>query len=165
MAPGLQWAARGISAIALLCGAALLLSCEEPTPPPPKTSDELAEQSDPLAITAKKKRVQPSLQDLGAKGRRVKVIVVPGDASVEVDGFGAKRRNGVIELTGRVGDVHRLRVYKGAEQLEQDVTIEEAGVSPAVLDLAAHVLKQGGGDEGVAAPAKKVDPLFVEEFQ
>lgn len=152
---------RAITSIALLCGAALILSCE--VPKPMSESPEAPKGPTTMTLPSKKSRPQPSLSDLGPKGRRVKIIVLPGDASIEIDGSAARRRNGVVEIAGRVGDVRRLRVWKGAEQLQQDVTIEEAGASPAVIDLAAPRLKPGG-DPG-AAPAKRVDPLFAEEFE
>ncbi|HLM74129.1 MAG TPA: hypothetical protein VK459_15590 [Polyangiaceae bacterium] len=155
--------ARMIAAFALLVGAALLPSCGEQEAK--LGSSEAPEGSKVSMRPSKKSRQQPALSDLGAKGRRVKVIVLPGDASVEIDGLAARRRNGVVEIAGRVGDVRRLRVFKGAEQLQQDVTIEEAGVSPAVVDLAAPRAKPGGGSGAGAAPVKRVDPLFAEEFE
>ena len=156
---------RTIAAFALLCGAALLPACEQRAPKP--AGEEAPGASRALSLPSHKSRPQPSLSDLGPKGRRVKVIVLPGDASVEIDGLSARRRNGVIEIAGRVGDVHRLRVLKGADQLQKDVTIEEAGVSPAVIDLAAPRPTPGGGaGTGTgAAPVKQIDPLIAEEFQ
>jgi serine/threonine-protein kinase len=73
---------------------------------------------------------------LGSGERRVMVFVVPGDASVEVDGRPVFRRSGVVEIVGRVGDVHKLRVFKGARSTEEkSVTIQEAGVTPNLVDL------------------------------
>ena len=40
----------------------------------------------------------PELVTLGSGERRVAVFVIPGDASVEVDGQLARRRNGAIEI-------------------------------------------------------------------
>jgi serine/threonine-protein kinase len=68
----------------------------------------------------------------------VTLVVLPGDASVEVDGQPVRRRNGVIELVGKVGDVHRVRVFKGAKSTEEKaVTIPAAGTLPGLLDLNA----------------------------
>ncbi|WP_437935887.1 hypothetical protein [Sorangium sp. So ce341] len=73
---------------------------------------------------------------LGPNERRVPLIVLPGDALVEVDGQPAYRRNGVIDLTGRVGDVRRVRVWKGRKAApEKEVTIQEPQPSPPVVDL------------------------------
>ncbi len=73
---------------------------------------------------------------LGPDERRVAVLVVPGDALVEVDGQRVERRDGVIDLVGKVGDVHRLRAWKGAKSTEvKEMTIEEAGVNPSFVDV------------------------------
>lgn len=160
---GLGRRARAITALPLLGFAALLGACEEPAPAP-SSPEAPSGDNELVALASKKKRPQPTLQDLGAKGRRVKIIVLPGDASVEVDDFVARRRNGVVEITGRVGEVHRLRIFKGTEQLEQDVTIEEAGASPAVLDLAARP-SNPDADGGSGPPGMRKHPLFAEEFK
>ena len=85
----------------------------------------------------------PMLKAMGPSARRVKVIVLPGSASVEVDGTAARRRDGVIELTGKVGEARRLRVMDDTRQLEVDVKIEEGGASPPVVDLGAQPPKGG----------------------
>jgi hypothetical protein len=156
--------ARAAMALPMLCCAALLVACEAPEPAP-SSSVPPSSGNDLVAMASKKKRRQPTLHDLGEKGRRVKVVVLPGDASVEIDGFAARRRNGVVEITGRVGEVHRLRIFKGTEQLERDVTIGEASASPALVDLAVRPMKPGGDDGRTGAPVKRVDPLFAEEFK
>lgn len=152
---------QAIAAIALVCGAALVSSCDERAPV--SGGSEAPETTKTITLPSKRSRPQPSLRDLGPKGRRVKIIVLPGDASVEIDGIAARRRNGVIELAGKVGDVRHLRVRKGAEQLQQDVTIEDAGVSPAVVDLTASRPKPAGSQG--AEPIKRSDPLFSEKFE
>jgi hypothetical protein len=102
--------------------------------------DSVAADSDPIPI-----QEQPALKDLGPTGRRVMVMVLPGDASVEVDGIAIRRRDGVIDLLGKVGEVRRLRVLKGAQSIEKDVTIQEAGASPALIDLNARATGAGAG--------------------
>lgn len=114
--------------------------------------DSLAEHGDPIQI-----QEQPALKDLGPTGRRVIVMVLPGDASVEVDGIAVRRRDGVVELLGKVGDVRRLRVLKGAQSIEKDVTIQEAGASPALLDLNARASGAGAG-AGSAEPEAGASP-------
>lgn len=70
--------------------------------------------------------------------RRVAVLVLPGDALVEVDGQPARRRDGVIELVGKVGDMHRLRAFKGTKSTgERPLTIPAAGAAPVLVDLNA----------------------------
>jgi serine/threonine-protein kinase len=73
---------------------------------------------------------------LGPDERRVPLLVVPGDALVEVDGQPAYRRDGAIDLIGKVGEVRRVRVWKGAkEALEKNVTIQESQPSPPLVDF------------------------------
>lgn len=97
------------------------------------------------------------LKDLGADGRRAVVVVLPGDASVEISGNIVSRRHGLIELMGKKGDVFKLRVSKVGEYLEQDVVLTDTGASPALVDLNPKIvakyapkekkaLKPGEGD-------------------
>jgi len=73
---------------------------------------------------------------LAADERRVPVFVVPGDALVEVDGQRVERRDGVVELVGKVGDVFRLRAWKGEKSSDtKEITIGEAGANPAIVDV------------------------------
>jgi hypothetical protein len=88
------------------------------------------------AVQRSKRAARPELSLLGADERRVALLVVPGDALVEVDGRPAYRRGGAIDLTGKVGDVRRVRVWKGAKTTgEKAVTIQEGRPSPAIIDL------------------------------
>ena len=73
---------------------------------------------------------------LGAHERRATLFVIPGDALVEVDGQPTRRRDGVIDLVGKVGDERRVRAWKGSKSTaEKVVTIHESGASPSLLDL------------------------------
>ncbi|WP_437293120.1 hypothetical protein [Sorangium sp. So ce426] len=75
---------------------------------------------------------------LASDERRVALVVVPGDASVEVDGQPARRTNGIIELVGKKGDSRKVRVFKGAKRMEEKtVLIGDADSSPMFLDLNA----------------------------
>ncbi|MDC0676550.1 hypothetical protein [Sorangium atrum] len=80
---------------------------------------------------------RPAAHRLGAGERRVKLLVLPADAVVEVDSVPVRRRDGVIELSGKVGQTHRVRVSRGAQHGETTVTLTDAGASPPSLDLAA----------------------------
>lgn len=139
------------------CGS---LAAVDDTPPPTAAIDEGDEGSLDEAPA------QPSLKDLGEKGRRVTVIVLPGDAAVEVDGVAVRRRDGVIELVGKEDTPRRLRVFKGLQSLEKDVKITATGASPALLDLNA----KPAIEPGQGGPLKKGAPdneggLLSDEFQ
>jgi WD40 repeat protein len=110
-------------------------------------------------------RALPSLKDLGPSGRRVKVTVLPGDAEIEIAGVVARRRDGVVELTGKVGDVRRLRVSKGAAYIEQDVTIKDWSASPELIDLAAKILARSAPTGPLKPGQGKFAPLMPDEFE
>ncbi|WP_437901486.1 hypothetical protein [Sorangium sp. So ce124] len=106
---------------------------------------------------------------LGGGERRVKLLVLPADAVVEVDGVPVRRRDGVIELSGKVGQTHRVRVSRGAQHGETTVTLTDAGASPPSLDLAAlaRAARRSGRGLFPAAPAEPpaaeaVDPAAPE---
>jgi hypothetical protein len=82
-----------------------------------------------------------------AAPRLVKVVVVPHDASVEVDGTRARTRSGLLEIKGAIGSVHRVRVFKGKVERSTDVTITDAGPYPPKVELRYEVSKPN------AAPA------------
>ena len=66
---------------------------------------------------------------------RVPLFVLPVDALVEVDDVVARRRNGTVEIIGKVGAERRVRVFSGAAQTEEKIVkIEAMGTSPASID-------------------------------
>lgn len=83
-----------------------------------------------------RKTVRQSERLLGPDERRVAVFVVPGDALVEVDGQRVERRDGVVELVGKLGAVQRLRAWKGDKSSEtKEITITESGANPSFVDV------------------------------
>ena len=111
-------------------------ACEQPgggraAAVPEETSDDAPGLPDEDASPPR------SLKDLGPSGRRVSVIVLPGDAEIEVAGVVVRRRDGVVELMGQVGQALPLRVFKGDISIERSVTILDTGASPPLLDLTA----------------------------
>lgn len=110
-------------------------------------------------------RALPSLKDLGPSGRRVKVVVLPGDAEIEIAGVVTRRRDGVVELTGKTGDVRRLRVSKGGTYIEQDVTIKDWSASPELIDLAAKIVSKRGAIEPKKPGQGTFDPLISVRFE
>ena len=124
----------GTSAVLSLSLFLLPCACEQPgrglaAAAPEETSDDALDLRDEDASPPR------SLKDLGPSGRRVSVIVLPGDAQVEVAGGLVRRRDGVVELIGQVGQAFPIRVFRGDISIERDVTILDAGASPPLLDL------------------------------
>ncbi|XXT19137.1 WD40 repeat domain-containing protein [Sorangium sp. So ce429] len=75
---------------------------------------------------------------------RARVLVLPGDAEVELDGAPIGRRDGLIELSGHVGDRRRLTIVDGDTSIEKDVTIGPDGASPPTIDLAEETGQKNG---------------------
>ena len=69
--------------------------------------------------------------------RRVRLVVLPSDASVEIDGAPARVVGGAVEIAGQLGTVHHARVFKGPSSVEGDVSITVEGAIPAKMDLDA----------------------------
>jgi hypothetical protein len=155
---------RSLLAVAL---ALLLGACGQPGPVAGLPLDEDPE-ADERALPP-----QPALRDLGLGARRVTVIVLPGDAAVEVDGVAAQRRDGVVELMGKVGQTHRLRVFKGVQSVEEEVTIRTGGAAPATIDLRkerpAAARPGGAGSTRPRAPVVPVAPagkgVYTDQFE
>jgi len=125
--PFLAWAGL------VFCG---VLGCAEPagreeasrSTSTPELDDEV-----PVLSTPGRRAQTPGR---GRDEVRVALFVLPGDASVEVDNKPVRRRDGVIELVGKVGDKRRVRVFKGSKTTEEKVvTIQDTGTSPALVNL------------------------------
>ena len=94
---------------------------------------------------------------LGANDVRVSLVVLPGDALVEVDDLPVRRRNGLVELVGHVGDVRHVRAVVGNRSTEEVIVhIGAEGASPAAID--ADAMKWVN-----AAPKKKTPVVFENE--
>lgn len=93
----------------------------------------------PAANIRKRTPTDPSTaipqKGLGKGEVRVALLVLPVDAPVEVDKVRARRRNGMVELVGSVGDERRVEVFLDeATKVARTVKIEAAGVSPPLID-------------------------------
>lgn len=139
---------------------ALVLGCTEPAKGsdasgPAATSTASASGVTQPAAAAQAAAPRQKLALLGADERRVPVFVLPGDASVEVDGRLVARRDGVIEIVGKVGASHRIRVFKGAKSTEEKtITIQEPGAPPETLDLNEPPPPGAGKAGGAAKPVR-----------
>lgn len=159
--------ARDMAATAAIVILSTVGACGQPGvedggPEPATSADDIADVHP--AATA-----QPGRHRLGADERRVKLLVLPADAVVEVDGVPVRRRDGVIELSGKMGQAYRVRLSRDAQHVETTVTLEDSGASPPLLDLAALARAArplGRGRlpaESTADPAAAVEPSVTEE--
>jgi len=65
----------------------------------------------------------------------VRVVVLPAHASVEVEGEPAKLRDGILEIEGIPGSVHRVRVFMAQSETIADVVVTEAGALPPKIEV------------------------------
>jgi hypothetical protein len=72
-----------------------------------------------------------------------RLIVLPGNAEIEIDGAPVRRRDGLLELSGRAGDRRKVRLVKDGDSIEKEVTIERNGASLQRIDLDEEVAKRG----------------------
>jgi hypothetical protein len=83
--------------------------------------------------------------------RRVKVVIIPPDANVEVEGSRTPISSGLLEIKGGLGSVWGVRVFKGRNETMANVIVTEYGPSPPKIDL---MLKQ------CACPPERTSPTF-----
>jgi eukaryotic-like serine/threonine-protein kinase len=87
--------------------------------------------------------------------RTVRLAVAPADATVEVDGRELSMEDGGVELRGEVGSRHRVRVRKGTETVESEVTITLSGAMPPEVRLDAAVPKSSPASRSAPTSGSK----------
>jgi serine/threonine-protein kinase len=100
-----------------------------PQPEPPRTPPPAVPTTAPVAAAL----AAPADSPLPL--RRVKVVVIPSDALVEVEGKLVPNSKGIFEITGALGSIHRVRVYRGKSEIRTEVIVTDAGPSPPRIDL------------------------------
>jgi hypothetical protein len=82
---------------------------------------------------------------------RMALLVLPGDALVEVDKVPVRRRNGLIELLGKVGEERRVEVFWGANaKVEHVLKIEAPGGALQLIDAEEETKLKIGPAKGPA---------------
>lgn len=71
-----------------------------------------------------------------AQDRTVRLAVLPRDAEIEIDGAKAEAVDGIVELRGALGSIHRVRVRAGDAAVVRDVVISESGAMPPAVEAA-----------------------------
>jgi hypothetical protein len=92
-----------------------------------------------------------ALAPVDASRRRIKVIIRPVDASVAVEGRRTPLKNGLLEIEGRLGSVHRVGVSKGSSQVDTEVVISDNGPFPPLIEL-LNKASAGASGQGSTAP-------------
>ena len=119
-----------------------------------------------------------------AQSRRANLVIFPLDAKVEVDGSPVTAQDGVVELTGALGSVHRVRLSRDGQEKSADVVLGEAGAEPPKVELtlttptataSASSAPTGGASRpttkktaaptGTGSPGPVKNPLIPERFE
>ncbi|WP_437282465.1 serine/threonine-protein kinase [Sorangium sp. So ce375] len=103
---------------------------------PPPTPPPVATPATPEVAAAVKQET-----------KRVQVVILPADASVEVEGQRVTMRNGLLDITGLPGSRHMVRVFKkGGGETVTEVVVTDTGAFPPKVELSPK--------GGPATPAK-----------
>jgi serine/threonine-protein kinase len=157
----------GVAAVALVgaAAAAAFVFTRGPaaTPAVPVASAAVSAVAStvPAALTASAAVEAPAPADTSR--RRVKVVVLPIDAQVEIEEEPAKlSKDGLLEITGSLGSVHRVHVHKGKLETTVDVSVTETGALPPKIELTATPPKAttSAAAPGVPPPKKGIDTKF-----
>ena len=90
----------------------------------------------PVLVAASPAPVAPRAPAPPDPTRTVEISFAPADAAVEIDGAAALAHDGVVELRGIVGSVHRVKLEQAGRATTSDVVIAATGPVPAHLELA-----------------------------
>jgi serine/threonine-protein kinase len=164
-------AAVGIGVAALLgvggLGAYFATRTPAAPPPPPVTaisaSVTMGPQAAPNPAPPSSAQVpSPTVVPVAVdtSPRRVKVVIMPADASIEIEGEKAVAKSGLLEITGTLGSVHRVRIFKGKNETITDVIVTEAGPSPPKIELTF-----GGPKPSATASAAPPKPGIIQKFE
>ncbi len=105
------------------------------------------------ASTAGGPNVSPAPQD-----RTVKLVILPDDAKVTVDGKEATVKKGYVEVTGTLGSVHKVKLTAFGTEVEEDVVISESGPQPPKVEIEAPKNDGPKGGPVGAKPAATTQP-------
>ncbi|WP_437753561.1 protein kinase domain-containing protein [Sorangium sp. So ce1389] len=109
--------------------------------------------------------------------RRLRLANAHEEASVEIDGVPATLKDGMVELPGTPGTVHKVRVLKRHAEIEMEVTVTDGG---AIAVKRKQVSRRDAGSparkprpaatasappDAARAPADTGDPLMPQRFQ
>lgn len=100
---------------------------EKPAPTPVITAPAVA-PTPPAQLT-----ITPA--EASAKLRTVKLVILPENAEVQVDGEQVKVKRGIIEISGTLGSVHKVKLTVGKKEIEEDVVVSDGGALPPKLEL------------------------------
>jgi serine/threonine-protein kinase len=166
--------AIGAVALAALGGVGIYFATRPPALPPQaavQTQPEAPPAPPPAPVPmVTAAPVETAAAPVSTAARRVRLVVLPADASVEIEGKPTPMKDGMIEISGSLGSVHRVRVFKGKNELTQDVIVTEVGASPPKVELKFGTLKPAGtapAGTATSAPAtpQPAQPGIIDKFE
>ena len=109
------------------------------TPVPAQTAAQIQQVAPPVSAppvaTAPPAATPAAAPVTDMSPKRVKLVIMPPDAIAEVEGKRVIAKNGIIEITGLPGSVHRVKLTKGKTDTEVEVIITESGAMPPKVEL------------------------------
>ncbi|WP_437680945.1 protein kinase domain-containing protein [Sorangium sp. So ce131] len=137
----------------------------QPTAAPSAQPPAAASAQPPAAASAQPTAARPS-PDAPPDGasRRVKLVVMPSGVSAEVDGAPARVQDGILDIVGRIGSVHTVRLFRGKDDVQGEVVITESGALPPKMELAPSRPPPARAKVPPPARADADNPLISDEF-
>src|SRR6185436_608306 len=90
----------------------------------------------PAAATASTTEPAPSAAPAAPiKARTVRLVVIPADAAVDIEGTPVVARDGLVEIHGALGSVHAVHVKAGDDEASTNVVVTEDGALPPKIEL------------------------------
>jgi serine/threonine-protein kinase len=122
-----------VAAVGILGGgfAAYQMTRPAPAPPPALASTT----PPPTTATA------PPPADPSPRPHTVTLVVLPADATVEVDGAAVPQKDGIVEISGALGSVHKVKLASGADEATGNVVVTENGAMPPKMQIEASSQK------------------------
>jgi serine/threonine protein kinase len=135
--------AAAVVALGILAGGGVYFVAGSPKPPTDTTTQAALPAPQPTVAPTAAPTVAPAAPVV--EERRVKLVVLPMDASVEIDGQPVTVKDGIVELSGGLGVTRSVRVFKGGSETIEDVAITDMGPLPPKVEL---TLKRVPGKPG-----------------
>ncbi|MEO5727004.1 MAG: serine/threonine-protein kinase [Byssovorax sp.] len=164
-APSRPWrraAALGLGALAVT--AVTLAVSSKPPSRVTATAPAVATSAVVQAESPAPEPVVPAVVAAPEPLRRVKLVISPKDAAVELDGTKVAVDDGVLEIAGALGSTHRVRLSRGKSARTGEVIVTEAGAIPPRMDLSPPRQSAPAGKAEVKARPKE-NPLVADKFQ
>jgi serine/threonine-protein kinase len=161
-------AAIGIAAAA---GLAYKVVSASPSPPPTVAANVAPTQTPAGTTTPKPVETATAMPTISPapQERVVRLVVMPENAEVILDGAAATANDGILEIRGGLGSEHKVRLTVGKQTVEESVVIGEGGALPAKLELdlkTGKAIKQssvssaGKGTSAPVAPKPGIENKF-----